>query len=157
MPCPSWAHCTISFFLSTNAGKTWITNNIAAKNSMTLYCLSLLFYFSSHIFHIFLRNCKPLKKKLDYWQQTSEKNMQAGWCFEESCTQTQTRSWESRTGAVHWLIDGSVSLHFCACYLERRWDHVASWKEKHLSPSTYPSRGQGTTRMSVIFWFSHSA
>lgn len=57
----------------------------------------------------------------------------------------------------YWLIDGSVSLHLFACCLERRWDHVASWKEKQLSPSTYPSRGQGATHMSVVFWCSHSA
>ncbi len=82
--------------------------------------------------------------------------MWAGWCFEERCAQTQTRSWESRTGAVLTLIDGSVSLHLRACCFERRWVHVPPWKEKQLSPSTYPSRGQGPTRMSVVFWFSCS-
>ncbi len=59
-------------------------------------------------------------------------------------------------GPFCWLIDGSVSLHLCACCFERRWVHMPPWKRKRLSPSTYPSRGQGPTRMSVVFWFSCS-
>ncbi len=59
-------------------------------------------------------------------------------------------------GPFCWLIDGSVSLHLCACCFERRWVHMPPWKGKRLSPSTYPSRGQGPTRMSVVFWFSCS-
>lgn len=126
-PINTWRHAmpklsTFTVFLSTNAGKTWITNNILAKNCMTLYCL--LFFFSNFSYFF---------EKLSRWRESwiidkrllREKKSLAGWCFEESCAQAQTRSWESRDHVA--CLKRKTSFSFCLP-LERsgRYTYVSS-------------------------------